>query len=131
MIDDRNIAILAVVLSVVAVGDLIAAFFFLYLFLRSQRDSEPGGERFITKLLGRRSWLLAMMITKSLIVALVFTYFGLLTLRRLLGLPQLDWTPPVSLVLIILLGIIPIAFALAFYLTRRASGMPPPFSNRD
>lgn len=132
MIDDSSIAILAIALGIVALGDLLSAAFFFYLFGRSQHEPEPGTEpSFVTRLLGGRSWLLAMLTAKSLIVALVFSYFAILIVRRLLALPQFDWSAPVSLALIILLGIIPIVFALAFYLTRRRSGMPPPFSGRD
>jgi lysylphosphatidylglycerol synthetase-like protein (DUF2156 family) len=131
-LNDSSIAILAVVLVIVALGDLMAAIFFLYRCGRSKHEPEPGSEpSFVTRLLGGRSWLLAMMVAKSVIVAAVFSYFGLLVIRRLLELPQFDWSAPVSLAMIILLGIIPIGFAIAFYLTRRRNGMPPPFSESD
>lgn len=135
MITDPALFWLVVTAAVVIpLGDLIAGFFFLYLFTRSKSVGEPGTEpTFLTRLLRGRSWLLALLMMKSFVVATVFTYFAILTIRRLMRLANLDWTPITSALALVILGLIPILFMVAFWLTRRRRGnyTLPPFGGQD
>ena len=120
----------------IPLGDLAAAGFIFFLFMRSKAYYEPGTEAaFVTRVLHGRSWLLFLLTAKSLTVAIVYIYFAALTARRVFhpDLSPLPWSPITSTIALILLGTIPIAFMLAFVATRRRrrNGTPRPFSDRD
>lgn len=136
-------------LLAIPVGDLIATGFFAHLFWISKREPVPGAEQLLTtprfrhplvRLIGRplrfvfaeRSWLLALLAAMCVVVTFVFCWIGFLTVRRLIGLPPLPiGTTAITTLLIVLLGALPILLMVAFWLTRRARGGPPPFGERD
>src|SRR5688500_17244937 len=133
--------ILLLAVTLLPVADLAATLFFANLFWQSKAPTVvedggvipavPGAERtFMTRLLGGRSWLLALLTAAFGIIPLVFAFIGFLSGRRLLGIP-VEGTAPFVVIALLLLGTIPIVFAVAFWRTRRKHGSPPPFSNRD
>ncbi|MDP9143881.1 MAG: hypothetical protein M3N43_04150 [Actinomycetota bacterium] len=133
----------------IPIGDLVATVFFGYLFWISKRESVPGGEQALTtsrfshplvRFIGRplrfvlegRSWLLSLLAASFGIITVVFCWVGFVVVRRLVGLPPLPiGTTAITTLLIVLLGTIPILFMVAFWLTRRSRGGPPPFGERD
>ena len=133
--------IILVLLIVLPIGDTIATAFFFSLFLHSKRTPAPkpgpevianrarlsGGPR----LLGGRSWLLGLMTLSWGLITIVFILIGFLAGRRLLGQPPLPQGAAITAIGIVVLGLIPIVFAIAFYMTRRTRGGPPPFSETD
>lgn len=126
MNDDGTIEPLLLLLAVLPVGDLFATIFFARLFWRSKQldqvDQIPGAEpTFITRLLGGRSWLLALLTASFAIITAAFILIGFLSARRLLGYPPLEGQTPFVVLALAMLGAIPIAFAIAFWQTRRRS----------
>lgn len=133
--------IVLVLLIVLPIGDTIATAFFFSLFLHSKRTPPPkpgseavarrprlwGGPRWV----GGRSWLLGLMTLSWAIITVVFILIGFLAGRRLLGQAPLPQGAAITAIGIVVLGMIPIAFAIAFYLTRRKRGGPPPFNEAD
>lgn len=136
-------------LLVIPVGDLAATAFFAYLFWISKHESVPGSDKTLTtqrfshplvRWIGRplrfvlegRSWLLSMLATSFAVITVVFCWVGYVAVRRLVGLPPLPFgTIVITTLLIVLLGTIPIAFAIVFWVTRRSRGGPPPFGEHD
>ena len=133
-------SLILILLIALPVGDMIATAFFFSLFLRSKRPQPPqipakvarrprlwGGPRS----LGGRSWLLGLMTIAWATITVVFILIGYLAGRRLLGQPPLAQGAALTAIGLIVLGLIPIAFAITFYATRRRRGGPPPFSETD
>lgn len=133
--------IVLVLLIVLPLGDMIATAFFFSLFQHSKRTPplQPGSEAVASRprlwggprLLGGRSWLLGLMTLSWATITVVFILIGWLAGRRLLGQAPLPQGAAITAIGIVVLGTIPIAFAIAFYLTRRKRGGPPPFSETD
>jgi hypothetical protein len=128
--------VLLVLVTLLPIGDLIATIFFAYLFQQSKRgiviEVEPNTKSpFRTRMLGGRSWLLALLTASFAIITIVFAFLTFVTARRLLFFPPLSWTPIPTAILLVLLGLIPIAFTVAFWRTRRKRGSPPPFGDTD
>jgi hypothetical protein len=132
--------------TVLPLGDLAATIFFSYLILKSKQpvaeedearaayDAEvPGAQRpFVTRLLGGRSWLLALLTASFAMITVAFIVIGFLAGRRLLGFQPLEHGALYTLLVLIPVGLIPIVFAIVFYMTRRRrGGSPPPFGNSD
>jgi hypothetical protein len=134
-------AIILVLLIVLPIGDTIATAFFFSLFLHSKRTPPPKpGSKAIAnrprlwggpKLLAGRSWLLGLMTVSWGLITVVFILIGYLAGRRLLGQAPLPQGAAITAIGIVALGLIPIAFAIAFWLTRRRRGAPPPFTEAD
>lgn len=128
-------------LVVLPIGDMLATAFFFSLFLHSKRTPapKPGSEAVAARprlwggprLLGGRSWLLGLMTLSWAIITVVFILIGYLAGRRLLSQPPLPQGAAITAIGIVVLGTIPIAFAIAFWMTRRKRGGPPPFSETD
>jgi hypothetical protein len=146
MTDD--VGFLLWLILVIPFGDLAATVFFARLFWASHREPAPDSEptyhtplfshplvRWIGRplrwLLEGRSWLLGLLSASFAVITLVFCWFGILVARRFIGLPTLGGTAGASTLMIVLLGVIPIVFAIAFWLTRRSSDRPPPFREGD
>jgi hypothetical protein len=133
--------IILVLLIVLPVGDTIATAFFFSLFLNSKRTPapKPGSKATANrprlwggpKLLAGRSWLLGLMTVSWGLITVVFILIGYLAARRLLGQAPLPQGAAITAIGVVALGLIPIAFAIAFWLTRRKGGGPPPFSETD
>lgn len=131
-------SIILILLVILPVGDTIATAFFFSLFLRSKRPTIQVAERARRPrlwggpvLLGGRSWLLGLMTLAWAAITVVFVLIGYLAGRRLLGQPPLPQGAALTAIGLIVLGLIPIVFAAAFYATRRKRGGPPPFGERD
>lgn len=131
-------------LVLIPIGDAIATGFFFLLFLRSKKKGVlPNSASTEVKrrprlwggpaLLGGRSWLLGMMTLAWATITVVFVLIGLEAGSRLTGHPPRPLLGALPTALgIIVLGTIPIAFAIVFYLTRRRrGGAPPPFGDSD
>ena len=127
----------------VPAGDIVATVFFSYLFWISKHErAEYSTPRFthpLVRWIGRplrwlfegRSWLLGLLAFSFLIITITFCYFGVLLVRRFIGLPTLTDTAGITTLLIVVLGTIPIVFLVTFWVTRRTRGGPPPFSGTD
>lgn len=139
MADSLFEAIILVLLIVLPFGDMIATAFFLSLFLHSKRTPvpEPGSEAVAPRLtggprlFGGRSWLLGLMTLAWATITIVFMLIGWLAGRRLLGAEPLAQGPAITAISSVVLGLIPIVFAIAFWMTRRKRGGPPPFGETD
>ena len=148
MNDDPILIALLVLVAILPVGDLIATVFFARLFWRSKSETDreaplpvatdtiistlPQRASFLSRLLGNRSWLLALLTASFAVITLAFAVIGFLATRRLFGLQPLEHGALLTVFVLILLGLIPIAFMVAFLLTRRRrGGVPPPFGRQD
>jgi hypothetical protein len=96
--------------------DVVATAFFIRLYLVSRRPSAGRGLRHA--LLVERSWLLLLMSVTNTIITSVFLFIGYLAVRRVLGLPLLEWGAAATLLALVLLGAVPIIKMVAFWLAR-------------
>lgn len=124
--------LLLLLLIVLPIGDSIASLFFIRLFWISKQERVPGTEpTFISRLLFGRSWLLALLALKCVVVTIDFSFVGWLAYLRLVGQPVVG-AGPIVIVSLAVLGLIPIIFMVAFWRTRkRRHGTPPPFGESD
>lgn len=138
--------VMLVLLVLLPIGDALATAFFFSLFWRSKRPlplKVPADKELAAKvarrprlwggpeILGGRSWLLGLMTAAWGTIAVVFVVIGYLAGRSLLGYPSLPEAALLVSLALVVLGSIPITFALAFYMTRRRRGGPPPFGELD
>ena len=132
-------SLILLLLIALPIGDTIATAFFFWLFLRSKRPTTQVAAEVLRRprlwggpvLLGGRSWLLGLMTLAWATMTVVFILIGYLAGRRLLGQPPLPQGAALTAIGLIVLGLIPIAFAVAFYATRKRRGGPPPFRETD
>ena len=137
--NEEGASVLLIAFAILPIGDAIATAFFARLFWRSKaessRDQVPPGavhSSFMTRLLGDRSWLLALLTASFAVITIVFVVIGLLAVRRMLGFEPLQQGAVITIAGLFALGLIPIAFMFAFLATRRArGGSPPPFGRQD
>ena len=134
--------LILVLLVLVPVGDSISTAFFFSLFWRSKRPGVLGevpaqvaGRPRLwggPALLGGRSWLLGLLTLAWATITLIFVVIGYLAGRSLLGYPSLPEAALLVSLALVVLGSIPITFAIVFYMTRRRrGGAPPPFGESD
>lgn len=132
-------SILLFAIAALPIADAVATVFLWRLFLLS-RQGRAGvfnrRQRFAHRWVSGGSWLLLMLAIASTIITLVFAYFALLAARRIVGMPPWEGSAPISAIVLLVLGVIPIVFALTFY-SRRSRGRidgregPPPFMDTD
>lgn len=106
--------IAAAVFLLIAVVATICTVYIWYVFLQDIRRP--------------RGWLLWAIALACTMIDIMAAWFGYLSLRRLLAMPLIDWSPPVSLGIVAIAEMVPIFLAFVFWRRRRTHhGHPPPF----
>lgn len=56
---------------------------------------------------GRARWILIAFVVVSVVISFAASYFGFLSVRRVLGYPPMDWTPGVSVLVACIVFLLP------------------------